>query len=359
MPWRRVSVAATALVSLRYSLGHCLFDLAVDWAWFSALGYLDIFWTVFSTWASLFLTVFAATAFLIWLNGWLASRLRSKGPGGPLNLREAPCTAMAGCSGLHAPATPSPGFGCGFIFAGLLAAGEVTNWDVLLRFVYQVPYGQRDPVFDNDIGFYLFSLPAFSLSRIGAVDARLSVLRAGTVYWLRGHIELEGQRRTMSPTAIGHGSALLGVFFAVKAWSYGLDRYLLLYGDNGVVVGASYTDMHVELPVLWVLIGLALFASLRRGPICRPALSGFRLRRRAGLRERPCACRGVSRPFERLFVRPNELELEKPYIQRNITLTRQAYNLHQMAARPSLSTRTSHRRAGGQPSDDRQYSFLG
>jgi uncharacterized membrane protein (UPF0182 family) len=37
--------------------------------------------------------------------------------------------------------------------------------------------------------------------------------------------------------------------------------------------------------------------------------------------------------FERLFVRPNELELERPYIQRNITLTRQAYNLHQMTAK--------------------------
>ena len=81
------------------------------------------------------------------------------------------------------------------------------------------------------------------------------------MYWVRGHIELDGQRLTMSPTVIGHGSVLLGVFFAVKAWSYGLDRYLLLYGDNGVVVGASYTDTHVELPVLWVLIGLAVIAA--------------------------------------------------------------------------------------------------
>src|SRR6266511_1026260 len=65
----------------------------------------------------------------------------------------------------------------------------------------------------------------------------------------------------MSPTAIAHGSVLLGVFFAVKAWSYGLDRYLLLYHDNGVVVGASYTDIHVELPGLWLLIGLSIVAA--------------------------------------------------------------------------------------------------
>ena len=66
----------------------------------------------------------------------------------------------------------------------------------------------------------------------------------------------------MSPTAIAHGSALLGLFFAVKAWSYGLDRYLLLYGDNGVVVGASYTDIHVGLPGLWLLIGLSIVVAL-------------------------------------------------------------------------------------------------
>ena len=46
------------------------------------------------------------------------------------------------------------------------------------------------------------------------------------------------------------------------AWSYDLDRFLLLYGDNGVVVGAGYTDIHVELPVLWALVGIASVAAL-------------------------------------------------------------------------------------------------
>ena len=38
---------------------------------------------------------------------------------------------------------------------------EAGNWDLVLRFIYQVPYGQRDPLYGNDIGFYLFSLPAY------------------------------------------------------------------------------------------------------------------------------------------------------------------------------------------------------
>ena len=52
--------------------------------------------------------------------------------------------------------------------------------------------------------------------------------------------------------------APLGLYFAVKAWSYALDRFLPLYNDNGVVVGAGYTDVHVELPVLWLLVEVLL-----------------------------------------------------------------------------------------------------
>ena len=148
------------------------------------------------------------------------------------------------------------------VLAALVAWGEVNNWGVFLRFLYQVPYGANDPLYDNDIGFYLFTLPAYiAIKNWMLLTLFLSALFAGAIYWVHGDIEYDAQRRSMSPTAIAHGSVLLGFFFAVKAWSYGLDRYLLLYGDNGVVVGASYTDIHVGLPVLWLLIGLSIVAA--------------------------------------------------------------------------------------------------
>ena len=240
-------------------------DFVVDWTWFSAIGYLDVFWTIFSTKALLFLAVFAASAMIICWNGWLASRFAKQGPVALLNSQEARShpPISAGVPNVVGRRLPLVAAGAAVILAGLLAAGETINWDALLRFVYQVPYGQRDPVFGNDIGFYLFSLPAYiALKNWMLLTVSLSAFVAGAVYWARGHIELDGQSLTMSPAAVAHGSALLGVFFAVKAWSYALDRYLLLYGDNGVVVGASYTDTHVELPVLWVLVGLAVIAAL-------------------------------------------------------------------------------------------------
>src|SRR5260221_12469793 len=93
----------------------------------------------------------------------------------------------------------------------------------------------------------------------------LSAVLAGAVYWVHGDIEYDIQRRSMSPTSIAHGSVLLGFFFAVKAWWYGLDRYLLLFGDNGGVVGASYTDLHVEVPVLGFLAGLSMVGAFSAG----------------------------------------------------------------------------------------------
>ena len=38
--------------------------------------------------------------------------------------------------------------------------------------------------------------------------------------------------------------------------------------------------------------------------------------------------------FQRFYVKPSELQLETPYIERNIALTRQAYNLQQIAVKP-------------------------
>jgi uncharacterized protein len=74
MAWRRTAAAATAIVTVLTVLS-VVFSMVVDWTWFGTIGYLNVFWTVFNTKALLFLAVFAATALILWANGWLASRL--------------------------------------------------------------------------------------------------------------------------------------------------------------------------------------------------------------------------------------------------------------------------------------------
>ncbi len=135
----------------------------------------------------------------------------------------------------------------------------------------------------------------------------------------------------MSSAAAAHGSALLGLFFAVMAWSFALDRFLLLYGDNGVVVGAAYTDIYVELPLLWALVGLASAAALASWVNLRARTYKLPLAA-AVLVIGSSFLLTVAFPavFRRVFVKPNELQLEAPYIQRSIALTQEAYNLHKI-----------------------------
>src|SRR6266481_4971043 len=340
MPRRAISVAVLVIVACFVVLGLTT-DFLVDWTWFSAIGYPVVFWTILGGKAVLFVAVFAVSAILVWVNGFLASRFaRRRGHVYPVDFEREAGAAPTLPELLELMSRRLPWRllipGVAAVLAILVAAAEVSNWEVLLRFFYQVPYGQSDPLYDRDIGFYLFSLPAYVvLKNWLLLTLVLSVFVSGAVYWVHGDIEFNEQHRSMSPAAIAHGSALLGLFFAVKAWSYGLDRFLLLYGDNGGVVGASYTDVHIALPVLWLLVALAAIAALAAW--ANMWLRTYKL---------PIAgavvvfgsslVLGSLFPalFQLVFVKPNELQLEKPYIQRNIDLTQQAYNLHQISVKP-------------------------
>jgi len=318
--------------------------ILVDWMWFSAIGYLHVFWTTIGAKAGVFFTVFAATAIIIWANARLALNLARQPVQPHFAWKLTTTTTSSDLLELLRNRLPWPltiAVGAGLV-ALLVASGEVSNWSVFLQFLYHVPYGANDPLFDKDIGFYLFSLPAYiAVKNWMLLTLFISALFAGLIYWAHGDIEYQIRQRSMSPTAIAHGSVLLGFFFAVKAWSYGLDRYLLLYGDNGVVVGASYTDVHVELPVLWFLIGLSIVAAFAAWANLR--VRTYRLPTTAMILVFSAVflLSGVIPGlFQRLLVKPNELELERPYIERNIKLTREAYNLDKIAAKPFPAEQT-------------------
>jgi uncharacterized membrane protein (UPF0182 family) len=341
MRWRGFAIAAVIAAIVMTAglilLGLCG-DLLVDWAWFSSLGYLAVFRTVLATKAALFATAFLASIAVLWLNGWLAVRLADAQAHRPgfdwrsVNVGSVP--ELIEHLRRHLPwrrmiATMAA------LVAALIAMVQLDDWDIVLRFVHGVSYGQADPLFGRDIGFYLFVLPAWlALRNFLLVVLVATVALAGAVYWAHGDIDMD-RRPRLSPVVVAHGSALLGLFFVVKAGSYWLDRYLLLYGDNGVVIGAGYTDLHVALPVLWVLMGLAAVAAL----MCWANWSVRTWRLPAAAATLVFASSFVvyelvPAVFQRVVVKPSELALEKPFIQRNIALTQEAYNLHQITVEP-------------------------
>ena len=343
-PWQG---AARALIVTAIIFLICLILLGlisgflVDWLWFSAIGYFGVFSTTIIAKAEVFFAVFLATAVILWVNGSLAFRFvqsRRKQRAAEFDWKSTGVVTLPDVFEFMRHRLPWSVVVTGG--AGLLAVfvawGEVNNWGVLLQFLYQVPYGASDPLYDKDIGFYLFSLPAYVVIKNWMLlTLFLSALFAGAIYWVHGDIEYDVQRKSMSPAAIAHGSVLLGLFFAVKAWSYGLDRYLLLYGDNGVVVGASYTDIHVELPVLRLLIALSIVAAFAAWANARVRTYRIPVAAAVLVFGGSFVLSGVIPVlFKRVFVKPSELQLEKPYIQRNIALTQLAYNLHQITAKP-------------------------
>src|SRR5277367_3889891 len=167
MSWKGAGITTAVIVACLIVLGRAS-SFVVDWAWFSSVGYTGVFWTVFGTKVVLFLAVFAASALLLWANGSIALRLsRPRQLRLPAAFDQTFATLQgmsAAQSGILGPVSALVPWRLLVLVAALVVAllvawGEIGQWELILRFIHQVPYGQDDPQFGKDIGFYLFSLP--------------------------------------------------------------------------------------------------------------------------------------------------------------------------------------------------------
>jgi uncharacterized protein len=155
----------------------------------------------------------------------------------------------------------------------------------------------------------------------------------GMVYWARGALDFRDSPPRISRGAAAHFSVLLAVFFVQRAMNYWLARPELLLHSNGVVYGLRYVDHVLWEPGLWLLVILSLVAAaislanvgqrgLRLPVIAAIALFG------------PAIFLNLIQPvIEKLYVKPDELRVEKPYLERNIALTRMAYHLDSVDVR--------------------------
>src|SRR5205809_3711968 len=221
-----------------------------------------------------------------------------------------------------------------------LAGGD--QWDMLLRWVNQVPFGATDPVFGRDIGFYFFTLPVLEFMR-GWLLVALIVIAIGVVvlYFVRGVIGVatgslaSADIRVAGRTALAlarparaHLSILGGPFLALLAGGYLLDQFDLLFRQETVLVGAGYTSITARLPaltILSVIVGvaaLACFANAFRGTLW--ILGGAIVLWFAA----SLVVGGVYPALiQNFIVSPDQLNKERPYIARNIQATRAAYSL--------------------------------
>jgi hypothetical protein len=305
-----------------------LVGLLTEWFWFQEVGYQTIFTTTLLAKIKTGALFGVGFCILLFGNLWLAHRLSVN----PLYGDQA--------GGFSAPfpnleRTPlKPLMLGGSLLGGLFAAvNGASQWEHLLRFLNGAPFGVTDPLFAQDIGFYVFRLPLllylFGWLKFGLV---VSLAGAGFIYLVRrAFLLIPPQIWRIAPTARVHLAVLLALYLFWGVFGTWLDLNEVLFTKRGVVFGPGYTDVTTQIWVLKLLMGLyalagaaALFYALK--PDWRVPAAAILLLVAVNV-----LGRGLYPTLIQKFqVVPNEIVAEKPYLEKNIRYTRLAYGLDQI-----------------------------
>ena len=323
---RRFIRIAGVVVALLILLGISSSSI-VELLWMQEVGYTGVFWRTALAKITLGVASFAlAAAYLVLNFRYLADRLRwAPIVGTPLqNLQ------LSGSLGdYHRPIKLALTIAA-LVLALFFALNFGAQWDASLRFAWRTEFGASDPIFGRDVGFYLFQLPFWELIQTTlTVLAFLTTALLALVYSVTGLLRYEVRSGIMAPAPVINQLRLNAVVWLVLfAWGLFLDRYQLLFRSRGVVFGATYTDLAIELPAIWIMLVLTLALAALLG--ASRWLRAGRWTRLTGLALLAVWILGraiVPALVDRFQVNPNELEVQQPYIEHNIALTRLAYGL--------------------------------
>ncbi|HEX2933707.1 MAG TPA: UPF0182 family protein, partial [Candidatus Binatia bacterium] len=312
----------------------------VDLLWFGSLGLREVFTTTWLTMLAVFAIVAGLSAALLLLNGLVALRASSTATGRGQRFRVVGRNAQGLPEVIELSLDNLPWrlivVATALILGLFIGFAQTGNWDIFLKWLHAVPFGRSDPLFGNDLGFYLFSLPVYELLTDWAqLIIFLCAATAAAIYFARGGISYQQAGfPTLSAAAIRHLSVLLAIFFLIKAAGYFLQRYDLLTSNNGIVFGAAYTDVYLRLPLLIALVGAALIAAALCG--YNIWLGGVRLPIVAAVLLFAVSIVQTIVPgaFQSYWVKPDELKLESRYIARNIEYTRYGFGLDHFTSAP-------------------------
>lgn len=333
--WITVVVAFVLI----YIIGGLILSYYADWLWFGEVGYRGIFWK--SLMSQFALGIIAGIVFfvILYANIWLARRLA------PPTLqnyerRQFRVIVAQGAQRLQNLLI----YAVPLIIPIFVALEASTHWFSYQMFVHATTFGTKDPIFHRDIGFYVFQL-GFLRYIYGWLFFAILVagIAAAFVHYTDRAIEVLAGMPTFAPHVKAHLSVLLSLLLFVRAWGYRLDGFNLLYSDHDFMYGAGYTDVHARLLAYQVLAVVAVIAGIialvniyRRGIILPAAAVAILILTSLVM--------GGIYPgiVQQVYVTPNALARETPYMQNNINLTRKAFNLDGIDERsfPALTNLT-------------------
>ncbi|MEU1214813.1 UPF0182 family protein [Streptomyces sp. NPDC005791] len=300
-----------------------------DWLWYRSVEFSSVFTTTLWTKIGLFLVFGLLMAVAIGVNIWLAHRFRP-----PLSAMSLEQQSLDRYRMSVAPykkwvllaVTALVG-----LIAGASASGQWRTW---LMYANGVPFGQKDPQFQLDVKFYAFDLPWYRfMLGFGFAAVVLSLIAAALTHYLYGGLRITSPGARATGAATGHLSVLLGIFVALKAVAYWLDRYGLAVKSSDFKAtdnwtGLRYVDANAYLPAKTILFCIAVicallfFATLWRRTWQLPVIG-------LGLMVLSAILIGGLYPaiVQKFQVQPNEQAKEAPFIRKNIDATRDAYDI--------------------------------
>jgi len=316
-------LAALALLLL---FGRSLFSLLIDYKWWGEVGQVDTWRRI---WLYRYVPDFAQWLFLA-IVLWVAHALGMRYSGA--RLRASPRYTALVTLGILA-------------VAAVLTAASIDSW-VVARYLggQGVDSAWQDPVFGRPLRFYFFELPFYTqltgfLEVCAAAGAIVYYLTARIWQiklqfpdlWAAGQLNWDDLRR-LGRLETGIFRALLALFLIGLGAYFWLGRYELLYTDHGeLMTGIDYVQQHLGLPLQTAKAAAAALAAIL-------VLAG---RRKLAL---ACALvllvdAVIPPAVNALQVRPNELALQRPFIERHIEATRTAYGLNRRAKETEFSAR--------------------
>ncbi len=323
------SMLAALVIGITYVLPR-LAHIYTEWLWFDQdVRYPQVFWTILRTRIGLGLAFGLGFLALTLGNVWIARRLapRTAWYEEERLLRQRIAEVMEYFSERY--------LSLAVVLVVALAAWGVgvaaaEKWPLYLLFLKGGEFGILDPVFNRDVGFYVFRLPFWQyLWQWAYLSLFLVFIVTAATHYLDKAIRALRGMPVLAPHVKTHLSVLLALILAVKAFGYRLEGYYLLYSQrNENFTGAAYTDVNAQLLAFKVLFVVALVCALM-------ALVNVRFRglwlplAGIGFLAVTSLLLNVAYPalVQRFQVAPNEFSREKQYIERSIEFTRRGYGL--------------------------------
>lgn len=217
------------------------------------------------------------------------------------------------------------------VFSGIVSSIiQITMHEKYLLFASPTFSGTYDPVFNKDIGYYLFLRPFYE-ALLDTLSGVLVILFVGILIlyvFLYARLGIAEVGNILNEKGIMiHNIINLFAVVITKVITYGINKEEMLYDTASSFTGAGYTSVTIwklyysVIPfvlVLAVLGAVILFIKRRR----KLAVFSFLLYPATYI-----VFSLVAMATQTFYVKPSEVTVESPYIANNIAFTKEAYNL--------------------------------